>query len=65
MPFGKFKGTPVLELEPWYLSYLWWDFQRDKKQLTDPLRANVINGLKSYNIDIEGEKPVFGNRANG
>lgn len=56
MPFGKFKGTAVLNLEAWYLAFLWWDFPGE---LRDPLRANVIQGLESYGIDPEGEKPSF------
>lgn len=56
MPFGKYKGTAVLNLEASYLAFLWWDFEGE---LRDPLRANVIKGLESYNIDPEGDKPFF------
>lgn len=56
MPFGKHRNEPVLTLPPSYLAWLWWEYPKD---LYDPLKSNVAEGLKSYNIDPEGEKPFF------
>lgn len=56
MPFGKHKGTAVLNLEASYLAWLWWDFPGE---LREQLKANVGKGLESYGIDPEGEKPFF------
>jgi hypothetical protein len=55
MPFGKHKGVPVLELPLDYLIWLWW--KRDGDPLRDPLACNVVSGLKSYNIDPNGDMP--------
>lgn len=55
MPFGKHKGTPIMDLEVDYLIWLW--FKRDGEPLREPLAGCVRKALESYNIDPDGEMP--------
>lgn len=54
MPFGKHRGQPVIKLPVDYLVWLWWEYPKD---LYDPLKSCVAQGLESYGIDPEGHKP--------
>ena len=56
MPFGKFRGTPMMDVDVSYLNFLWNNgLKTEKKPVANYIRR-CLNALKQENPDLIWDK---------